>query len=192
MVVECHHAARFINLGHLNFVLPLAFAQDVGFFLGGWLAGMVLRGDFEQHLQFAKDGHDAVGLDFGRRIGRRRFRCRIGGNGHQIEYVPRHHRGVGFVGRHHLACVRAGTGQQHGDQNHLSGGFHGFNITAGKVNTNGKSKLQNWGVFLATDEHPCPQIQIIQNFLDTERELSQPAARPNNPALRIGTIRGPS
>jgi hypothetical protein len=37
--------------------------------------------------------------------------------------------------------VRTGTGQQHGDQNNLSGRFHGFNITAGKVNTNGKSKL---------------------------------------------------
>ena len=107
VVVEGHDARLLVNLHDLDVVLPLAFGKDVGLVAGFSRRG--LAGDFEQHLQVSEDGHDAVGRDFGGRLGgcRRFNRRRV-----QTKNIPRDDGRVGIVRRYGIVREQTGVERQ--------------------------------------------------------------------------------
>ena len=69
MVVEGDDAVLLVNLHNFNVVLPLALAQNVGLVGRRGTSWFGRSGHFEKNLDLAKNGHDAIGCDLGRRVG---------------------------------------------------------------------------------------------------------------------------
>ena len=99
MVIKTDHPGGLINLRHLNLVLPLAHRHDMRFVLLR-LAGRRFDRHLEKHLQFAKNVHDPVGGDLGRRFRRRTFggRIRRGRGRHEPKNISRDNQRVGVAG----------------------------------------------------------------------------------------------